>query len=292
MFFDIHAHAYRKPPIHGPKGSPQWVTPEVLVDFYDKHHIARGALMPLIGPEFYPPQSNEDILEAAERYPDRFVPFCNVHPYAMGYTPHAPLEEIFEQYKERGVKGVGEVIFNLSFYDPYMQNFFRAVEKSGLPMTFHLAYRLGGCYGVYDEPGLPGLTETLMRYPNLRMLGHSQTFWAEIGELEIVYDRAGYPTGKVKEGAVPKIMRRCPNLYGDLSAGSGANALMRDEEYAVAFLHEFQDRLCFGMDVCCDPTDNNAKLAYFLLKLRDEKKISEEIFRKVARENAHKLLGL
>ena len=66
----------------------------------------------------------------------------------------------------------------------------------------------------------------------------------------------------------------------------------RDEEYAVKFLNEFQDRLCFGMDVCLEPTDDNAKLAYFLIKLRDEKKISEEIFRKVARENISKLLGL
>ena len=173
-----------------------------------------------------------------------------------------------------------------------MQNFFRAVEKCSLPMTFHLAHRLGGCYGIYDAPGLPGLAETLQKFPKLVMLGHSQTFWAEIGELETVYDRAGYPKGKVKEGAVPKLMRRFPNLYGDLSAGSGANALMRDEEYAVRFLTEFQDRLCFGMDVCLEPTDDNAKLAYFLIKLRDEKKISEEIFRKVARENISKLLGL
>jgi predicted TIM-barrel fold metal-dependent hydrolase len=199
---------------------------------------------------------------------------------------------IFEQYKELGCKGVGEVTFNLPFFEPHMQNFFRAVEKCGLPMTFHLAHRLGGCYGIYDEPGLPGLAETLQQFPDLIMLGHSQTFWAEISELDTVIDRAGYPKGKVKEGAVPKLMRRFPNLYGDLSAGSGANALMRDEEYAVRFLTEFQDRLCFGMDVCLEPTDANAKLAYFLIKLRDEKKISEEIFRKVARENISKLLGL
>ena len=159
-------------------------------------------------------------------------------------------------------------------------------------MTFHLAHRLGGCYGIYDEPGLPGLAETLQRYPNLKMLGHSQTFWAEISVLDTVYDRAGYPKGKVIEGAVPKLMRRFPNLYGDLSAGSGCNALMRDEEYAVQFLTEFQDRLCFGMDVCQEPSDVNARLVYFLLKLRDEKKISEEIFQKVARENILKLLGL
>ena len=293
MFIDTHAHAYRKAPFYGPKGTRKWVTPETLLKFYDKHQIEAGVLMPLLGPEFYYPQSNEDILEAAEKYPGRFIPFCNVHPYAMNYTASAPLEILFEQYKEAGCKGIGEVTFNLSFYDPFMQNFFRAVEKSDMPMTFHLAHRLGGCYGIYDEPGLPGLAETLERFPNLRMLGHSQTFWAEIGELDIVYDRAGYPEGKVREGAVPKLMRRFPNLYGDLSAGSGANALMRDEEYAVKFINEFQDRLCFGMDVCLEPADDApAKLAYFLIRLRDEGKISDEVFRKVANENIKRILGI
>ena len=292
MFIDVHAHAYRKTPVYGSKGTRKWVTPERLLEFYDKHDVEKGVLMPLLGPEFYPPQANEDILEAAERFPGRFIPFCNVHPYAMHYDPASPLELLFEQYKELGCRGVGEVTFNLSFHDPHMQNFFRAVEKSGLPMTFHLAHRLGGCYGIYDEPGLPGLEDTLKRHPNLRMLGHSQTFWAEISELDTVAERAGYPKGKVREGAVPKIMRKCPNLYGDLSAGSGANALIRDEEFAVKFLNEFQDRLCFGLDVCLEPTEDNARLVYFLRKLRDEGKISETVFQKVARENVLKILGL
>ena len=67
MFIDVHAHAYRKVPFYGPKGNRKWVTPETLLEFYDKHQIEAGCLMPLLGPEFYPPQPNEDILEAAER---------------------------------------------------------------------------------------------------------------------------------------------------------------------------------------------------------------------------------
>ena len=255
--------------------------------------IEKGVILPIGSADStHFVQSNEEMLRMVAKNPDRFIPFCNLDPRALLNRGDAPLEYVLKYYQDLGCKGVGEVTFNLPFFDPHMQNFFRAVEKCGLPLTFHLAHRLGGCYGVYDEPGLPGLAETLQKFPNLKMLGHSQTFWAEIGELDMVYDRAGYPGGKVKEGTVPKLMRRFPNLYGDLSAGSGANALMRDEEYAVKFLTEFQDRLCFGMDVCLEPTDANAKLAYFLIKLRDEKKISEEIFRKVAGENISKLLGL
>lgn len=292
MFIDIHGHAYRHPNCPWYGTGKFWVTPGKLVEFYDCHQIERGVLMPMIGPETYLTQSNEDILEAAENYPGRFIPFCNIHPRALGNDPLAPLEEMMLHYKKLGCKGIGEATYNMSFFDPYIQNFFRAVDKTGLPLTFHLAHRIGGCYGIYDEPGLPGLAATLQRFPNVRMLGHSQTFWAEISELELVSDRMGYPKGKVREGAVPKLFRRYKNLYGDLSAGSGANALMRDPDYAVTFLNEFQDRLCFGMDVCLEPTDANARLAYFLIQLRDDGKISETVFRKVARENAIRILGL
>lgn len=291
MFIDIHAHAYRRPFLQISSAKP-WPSPAQLVEFYDRIGVEKAVLLPLIGPEFYLPQANEDILEAAEQHPGRFIPFCNIHPRAIRNDPQAPLEEVLEQYKAAGCKGVGEVICNMSFFDPYMRNFFRAVQKAGLPMTFHLGHRLDGCYGIYDEPGLPGLEETLQTYPNLVMLGHSQTFWAEISELDTVAARNGYPTGKVVEGAVPKIMRRRPNLYGDLSAGSGANALMRDPDYAAAFMNEFQDRLLYGIDICSAPQDSHRKLADFLLEMRDTGKISQTVFAKIARENAVRLLHL
>ena len=37
-----------------------------------------------------------------------------------------------------------------------------------------------------------------------------------------------------------------PNFYGDLSAGSGLNALRRDEDHAREFLKHHQDRLIYG----------------------------------------------
>ena len=84
-------------------------------------------------------------------------------------------------------------------------------------------------------------------------------------------------------------MRACPNLYGDLSAGSGCNALARDEDYTVQFLTEFQDRLLFGTDICVP--DTPTPLVDLLLRLRDTGRISETVFQKVARENAISLLG-
>ena len=103
--------------------------------------------------------------------------------------------------------------------------------------------------------------------------------------------RFGYPTGPVKEGRIPKLMRKYPNLYGDLSAGSGNNALARDLDYAGKFLTEFQDRIMFGIDIC-DPNGYVSPLPGFLRELRASGAISETVFRKVARENQIRELGL
>jgi predicted TIM-barrel fold metal-dependent hydrolase len=37
-------------------------------------------------------------------------------------------------------------------------------------------------------------------------------------------------------------------MYGDLSAGSGLNALLRDEDHARGFLARHQDKLLYGSD--------------------------------------------
>jgi hypothetical protein len=104
-------------------------------------------------------------------------------------------------------------------------------------------------------------------------------------------DRAGYPSYPVEgEGVVPVLFRRYPNLWGDLSATSGFNALNRDEEYAAEFINEFQDRLLFGTDICLP--DQELPLASFLKGLRDDGRISQSVFAKVAEGNARRLFGL
>ncbi len=293
MFIDIHVHL-RKHQTYLLKGKATYSTPEQLLRRYDtlgieKAVILRGGVSPECGLQG---QSIEEVFDICEKYPGRFIPFCNIDPRFMTNTPHAPLEEIIGYYKECGCKGIGELCANLPFLDPMVQNLFRKAEQVGdMPVTFHVAPFIGGTYGLYDDPGLPQLEMTLMNFPGLKFLGHSTAFWAEIAELETPGERYLYPTSPVKkEGVVPKLFRRYGNLLGDLSAGSGYYALSRDPEYGARFLEEFQDRLFFGTDIC-EP-DSDTPLVNFLLKLRDEGKITEEVFRKVARENAVKLLGI
>ena len=148
----------------------------------------------------------------------------------------------------------------------------------------------GEDYGLVDLPGMPGLEESLKRFPKLKLFGHSQAFWCEIGEYKGQSVRFGYPKGPVKEGRIAQLMRKYPNLYGDLSAGSGCNALARDRAYAAKFLTEFQDRLMFALDICAPA--RRSGLPELLREMRDKGEISQTVFDKVAHGNARRILGI
>lgn len=292
MFIDVHAHAYRLVPPALPGGHP-FPSIRQMIGHYDRIGVEKAVVMPVAGPEFYMPQSNEGVLEMARDYPGRIIPFVSVHPQSINNSPDAPLGELMRKYKDLGAKGLGEVIWNMDITNPYIRNFFRHAGESGLPVTLHVADRIGGTYGLYDLPGLPGLRKTLREFPELKIFGHSACFWSELARMDNPGERSGYPKGKVTtEGVLPEMLREFPNLYGDLSAGSGYNALARDPEHAVKFLDEFQDKLLFGLDICRAPDDTTQPLAGLLLSLREEGKITETAFEKIARKNAARLLEL
>ena len=293
-YIDIHGHSMYR---HGYKlwGLDLLCTPEELLKFYDMHGVEKGVLMPIVNPEAaVEVQSVYDVLRMAEEC-DRFIPFCNVDPRAAMNSLSAPLGDILKFYRDEGFRGLGEISSNLHFLDPRVQNLMKAAEEAGFPLTFHISPFDGYSYGLVDEPGLPELEICLQRFPKLRFFGHSQTFWCEMAAYDDQNTRFGYPEGPVKEeGAIPRLMRKYPNLYGDLSANSGANALIRDRAYGIKFLNEFQDRLMFGMDLCQPQAERSFKplLPPYLKELRDSGEISNEVFEKVARGNAIRELKL
>ena len=294
MFIDIHVHTKQIPgPPRVTGDNMTYATPEELLAGYDEVGVERACVLPEVNPECsFALQSNEEILDLAAKN-RRFIPFCNVDPRAMTNSIRSPFAWIFGYYRDKGCKGIGEVSANLSMLDPLVQAMFQGAETAGLPVTFHLSPYVGCDYGLVVGPGLPELETTLQRFPKLKLFAHSQTFWAEMGADPTLAERLGYPKGKIrKEGRVPQLMRKYENLYGDLSAGSGCNALTRDREYAVRFLNEFQDRLFFGTDICQPTMPSLRPLAAFLLELLKTGEISRTVFDKVARGNAIRILGL
>ena len=59
----------------------------------------------------------------------------------------------------------------------------------------------------------------------------------------------GYPKTRISPGgALDLLFDAHRNLWGDLSAGSGANAIGRDPGFGLGFLLRRADRLLFGTD--------------------------------------------
>lgn len=102
MFIDIHAHAYRRP-------TPfvtRFYNPEELIQRYDELGIEKGVILPVVNPEIYLPQSNEEVLELCERYPDRLIPYCNLDPRALTNSPSAPLDQVLQYYKDLAARAL------------------------------------------------------------------------------------------------------------------------------------------------------------------------------------------
>ncbi len=295
MIIDIHAHCSPKQSwlTYDPVKDQYipWITVSELVKRMEEEGIDMTVILPLPSPEStIEPVTNRDVMEFCKKYGGRLIPFCNPDP-RLNAGSEKSLRFIIEEYKSEGCKGVGEITANIYFDDPRALCLFRICEELELPVIFHIGPHLGGCYGLVDEPGLPRLEKCLKMFPSLIFIGHSQPFWAEISGDVKPEERNSYPAGRVAPGGrVVDLFRTYQNLYGDLSAGSGYNAISRDPEFGVQFLEEFQDRLMFGTDL--DMPDQNIPQLKYLRSLREEGKISRKTYDKIMYRNAARVLKL
>lgn len=292
MFIDIHTHTAeeRYSGITRLNGS-SYPSPEQLIAMLDTAGIEKAVILSSVSPEYrYTLVPSEETLRIANRYPDRLIPFCNIDPRFLTNSTEADFTHLLEAYKSLGCRGIGEYIPNIPLDDPLNMNFFHYVEESGLPLTFHLSAQQGGNYGCIDERGLPRLERVLKSFPNLIFLAHSQVFWSEIGDEIDETSRRGYPSGKVTPGRVVELMKKYPNLHGDLSAQSGFNAISRDPEFGYRFMEEFSERLYFGTDIAS--SSQQLPIVDYFNTMRKEKILSEETLDNISWKNAFTLLRL
>ena len=291
---DIHAHVSPFPEYAPPlqSGAPM-LTAAQQIQFYDELNIEKGVLLPLTSSEYHYEQiTSLDAKYVADQHPDRFLWFCGVDPRACGNTPKADISKLLMHYKNLGAKGVGELTAQLYTDDPLMDNFFYHCGECDMPVTIHIAPKLGDYYGIIDEVGLPRLEKMLKKHKKLKIFGHSANFWSQISADVDEVSWNTYPTGKVTDGIIAKLLREYDNLYCDLSANSGRNALMRDPDYAARFIEEFSDRLMYGCDICATFQKFSFDFNDFLDKLLDDGYITAESYYKLVRGNAERLLGL
>lgn len=295
---DVHIHSINEVITFNNSRIP---TPQDLAEIvFPESNTEKGILLPLsnMGSLADLPlteridRGNELAYELTKQYPHMLDWFFYMDPTMAGDDPEADLSAYFEKYKAWGAKGVGELTTNLYFDDPLYINLFAHCERYELPILFHISPEPHKYYGVADDPGLPRLEKMLQKFPKLIFIGHSQPFWSEISA-DISSDseiRNSYPEGKVIPGRVVELLRTYPNLYADLSAGSGFNALNRDREFAYSFLEEFQDKLMFGTDYVIPRI--GIELSAFLDEAAKNGNISEAAYHKIIRLNAMNVLKL
>jgi len=285
---DIHTHMGR----FGLHDEPT-VDENELLRQMDALGIERAVVLPLgMTPECFMLYGyNEVVIEAYRRHPNRFIPFCNIDPRSNN-SPDTDFSWILGEFKAAGCKGFGELTANIPFDDPLCMNLYRHCGAAGLPIIFHLAVAAAyGLYGVADELGMPRLERALKECPETMFIGHAMAFWAEIASNVDEATRGGYPEGKVEgPGRTVQLLKQYPNLYADLSAGSGFNAISRDPEFGYWFFEECQDKLLFGTDIC--HVNQEVDIVPYINAARAEGRIPEQCYRKIAHENAVKLLGL
>ena len=282
---DLHLHLT---PFQIPKlGKLNLASGKNMLPHLEELGIEKGVLMSSAegGLPFGTNKANRKI---CAQLPDRYAWMCAVDPKGK-----EPVYDRLARFKAQGAIGVGELTTNRRLDDPFLQELFAAAERLELPVTIHMSPEVGYSYGVVDEPGLPLLEEVLRKYPKLKLLGHSQTFWIEMSA-DAPKDREGrnsWGEGPVVPGGrVPELFEKYPNLWGDLSANSGSRAIMRDPEFGLAFLETYADRLFFATDMVSK--DMVFPLGAWLDEMLAAGKLREETYEKIVRGNARRLFGL
>ncbi|MBE6650230.1 MAG: hypothetical protein E7613_02840 [Ruminococcaceae bacterium] len=291
---DIHAHVTAFPEYAPPfKWGGRFCSGEEVIKIYDEINVEKGVLLPISAAEGQlTPMTSEAIKYVADKYPDRFLWFCNVDPRAMQNDDKTDFGEILSFYKNMGAKGIGEITCQIYADDPKLDNLYSYAEELDLPVLIHISPKFDFGYGIVDELGLPRIESMLKKHPNLKLIGHSQCFWSEISGDNTDEIRNTYPKGRVSDGRIAHLLREYPNLYCDLSAGSGANAMMRDPDYCYRFFEEFSDRILYGCDICATTNTHQYEFSDFLDKMMAEKAVSEGTYKKIVRDNAVSLLKL
>jgi predicted TIM-barrel fold metal-dependent hydrolase len=149
-----------------------------------------------------------------------------------------------ERYLQLGGVVIAEQKFGVECDSKAMQAIYEVAAAHRVPVLMHWQFQM------YNY-GFERFHKMLEKYPKVNFLGHAQTWWANI-DRNNTDQSVMYPKGPVTPGGLTdRYLSDYPNMFADLSAGSGLNALTRDEAFARDFIARHQDKLIYGSD-CSD----------------------------------------
>jgi predicted TIM-barrel fold metal-dependent hydrolase len=223
---DIHQHT-----------NYQARTDQELVAHQAYHEVTTTVLLPGAGWLLSVVGDNASCARLQADFPDVFVRF------ACSDVAESRTVDVLRGNIQRGAIGFGELKFHVAVDSPEMHRVYKLAEELQVPVLLHFEHEM------YNT-GFERFESVLKAYPKVTFVGHAQTWWGNISaDLD---PTVMYATGKVKPGGLTdRLLSDYANLYGDLSANSGANAMTRDPDFAQDFLERHYRKLLWGSDCPC-----------------------------------------
>ena len=221
---------------------------------------------------------NDRAQEVARQRPGEYFFFANEVPYL------SDARDVIVAGLKAGGLGIGEQKFMLDADSRALVRIAEIAAEFDVPVLLHFQFNR---YNTAFER----FHLILEKFPKVNFIGHAQTWWANV---DAKADQAVlYPKGPITPGGLTdQWLKDYPNLFCDMSAGSGLNALQRDEAFTRSFLDRHQDKLLYGSD-CNDKVGEGEKCsgAGMLATIRRfaPNKAAE---RKILFENAKRVLKL
>ena len=220
---------------------------------------------------------------------DTCIPIARQYPhvfyFAANEVPDIPeARQRIESALRQGGVCIGEQKFNLPVDSPQMEMIYSIAQEYRVPVLMHFQYEM-------FNTGYERFGDVLKKWHRVTFIGHANTFWTNIDAK--ADQKVGYPKGKVTPGGLTdRYLSDHANFYADMSAYSGLNALIRDEDHARGFIARHYRRMMFGSD-CPDPagegpTCSGANMIAAIRRLSSGKSVE----RKILHDNAKTVFKL
>jgi predicted TIM-barrel fold metal-dependent hydrolase len=256
---------------------------DLVLAHQDQHHVKTTVMLPGEGWMLKIIGGNRECAVFQAAHSDRYVRFTSADP------AESRAVDVLRGNIQRGAIGIGEMKYHVAVDSPEMHRVYKLAEEMQVPVLLHFEYE------TYNT-GFERFDKVLKAYPKVNFIGHAQTWWgnvsADLDQLDL------YPKGPVKPGGLTdKFLGDYANLYADLSAGSGLNAITRDPEFYRGFIARHSAKLLWGSDCDChDGRGGGIRSGFCLaeqsLPLLRRLAPDAATYRKIVYGNAAKLLKL
>jgi len=239
---DVHTHIGCYKDVVNRNSPWSKVSLECLLSYLDLCSVAGAVVLPVYSWNADLMMPTEYVLEACSRSPDRLIPFCVVD------VREICLEERITRYVDMGAKGFGEHTSKIPVDHERNLKLYSVCGRLGIPLLIHVACSENSLYGILDTPDLRGFEKVAGEYSDVDFIMHGPGWWRCISEH---FDPSvEYPEGPVgSPGRAVYLLENYENVYGDISAYSGFNALNRDRIFAREFLEKLNRKLLYGTDL-------------------------------------------